>query len=53
LKDIASLTHISYLQYNLKLWSGAYQTGTTTSYCAWFTRKNRYDSPNAACSQRT
>jgi len=24
------LTHISYLQYNPKLWSGAYQTQSTT-----------------------
>ena len=33
----ASPTHISYLQYNLKLWSVAFQTRTTTSFFAWFT----------------
>jgi len=30
LQENASLAHISYLQYNLKLWSGAYQTQSTT-----------------------
>ena len=30
-----------------KLWSGAYQTQTTTSSFTWFTRNNLRDSPNA------
>jgi len=34
--DTANLTDISYLQYNLKLWSCAYQTRITTSSFAWF-----------------
>jgi len=32
--------------------TGAYQTRTTTSFVARFTRNNRHDSPNAGRSQR-
>ena len=46
----ASPTHSSYLQYNLKLWSSAFQTRTTTSSFACFTRNNQYDSANTGRS---
>jgi len=32
--------------------SGAFQTQTVTSYFAWFTRNNRYNSASAGRSQR-
>jgi len=32
LEDTVSSTHVFYLQYNLKLWPGASQERTTTSF---------------------